>query len=269
MAEMTSVQLAGGKKQKLFFSGPPTRLQGTIRLSNPTADKVKLRSASVKSGNLMGAARLPLTEVPLAVRLSPGEQMNAQSVIDVDPQTPPGSYSLELDIGGQTVEATAFVTEVVDFRIEPGAVTILAGQASKYEREFVIENAGNVPLPLGERCEAPLLDSVDLVTSMLMGLHKAKGHDTEDQVESWLKEWGQIEAGTLVVSRAPIILGPGQKMTATAVFEMPPGLRPLRHYRASLQLYNATLAVDVYTTAKGGSNGGTRPATSPKEGKGR
>jgi hypothetical protein len=254
MAEGLNVQLAGNGDAKLIFSGPPSCLQGTIRLMNPTAEKIKLRSVSIQTDRLLGAARLPLSEIPLSARLSPGEQLNIQSTIGVDPQTPPGSYPMELNIAGRAVSAVAHVTEVVDFRIQPSEITILAGKGLVYERDFIIENAGNVPLPLGERCEAPLLDSVDLVTSMLVGLRNARKKDGEHQVESWLAEWGSIAAGTLVVTRDPIILGPGQKMAASARFELPPSLAPLRHYRASLQLYNATMAVDIYTTAKAGPN---------------
>lgn len=264
MAEVLSIQLAGKADTKLVFSGPPTRLQGTIRLVNPTSEKQKLRRVGIQAKKLLGAARLPLSEIALSARLAPGEQMSVQSIIGVDPQTPPGSYPLELTIGGQTVQATAHVTEVVDFRMEPSEITILAGKDSKYEREFVIENAGNVPLPLGERCEAPLLDSVDLVTSMLVGLHNAQKQEKASQVESWLKEWGNQAAGTLVVTRDAITLGPGQKITATAQFELPADLKPLRHYRANLQLYNATLAVDIYTTVKAGSPNPLKAAQTPK-----
>jgi len=253
MAEVLSVQIAGVAGAGLVFSGPPSRLQGTVRLVNPTSEKVKLQSIGIQADSLRGAAQLPLSEIPLPARLAPGEQVSVQSTIGVDPQTPPGSYPMQVTIGGQTVQAVAHVTEVVDFKIEPNEITILAGKESKYEREFVIENAGNVPLPLGERCEAPLLDSIDLVTAMLVGLHNTRKQDRASQVASWLSEWGDMVAGTLVVTREAIILRPGQKIAAKAQFELPEDLKPLRHYQASLQLYNATMAVDIYTTVKAGS----------------
>lgn len=255
MADQTSIQYAGAPGSKLIFSGPPDRLQGTIPLTNPSSEKVKLRTLEIRSGALAGAAKLPLHEIPFAARFQPGQQARLQGTISVDPLTPPGTYDLELVVGGQTVAATAHVTDVVNFRIEPAQVTILSGSDGHHEREFVIENAGNVPLPLGERCEAPLLDSIDLVTSMLTGLRSAQDSDLKSKIEAWLNEWGQRVGGTLVVTREPIILKPGQKMTAKAQFQLPPDLKPFRHYRAGLQLYNASLSVDVYTTRKAGSNG--------------
>jgi hypothetical protein len=220
---------------------------------NQTAEKVKLRSMGINASKLLGAARLPLNEIAFTARLAPGEQVNVQSTIGIDPQTPPGVYPMQLMIGGNSVEAVAHVTEVVDLRIQPDEITLLAGKDLVYEREFVIENAGNVPLPSGERCEAPLLDSMDLITSMLVGLSHARGEENKKQVQSWLSEWGQLAVGTLTVVREPMILAPGQKIAITARFELPPNLAPLRHYRASLQIYNATVAIDIYTTAKGGT----------------
>jgi len=253
MAETPGIQLACAEEAGPVYSGPPSRLQATIRLVNPTAERLRLRSAGVQAEALLGVARAPLLEIPMAARLGPGEQMSFRSTIAIDPTTPPGTYPLSLTVGGKSVQATAHVTEVVDFRIEPDALTILAGKETSYTRDFVIENAGNVPLPLGERCEAPLLDSVDLITAMLVGLHDSPHADKDARLTAWLSEWSEVAAGTLVVTREPITLRPGQKISAAATFEVPPTLKPLRHYRASLQLYSATLNVDIYTTVKAGS----------------
>ncbi len=253
MAEATGIEFAGTADSPLIFSGPPGRLRGTLRLTNPTAASQSLRSLSVATDQLLGAASLPLQVIPLSARLNPGQQAAIRGTIVLDAQTAPGTYPLKVTIGSTVVEATAHVTEVVDFRIQPGEITILAGSDSSYEREFVIENAGNVPLPLGDRCEAPLLDSIDLQTAMLVGLHKAADLDAKGQVESWLREWGEREGGTLVILRDPIILRPGQKMTAKAKFQLPEQLKPYRNYVATLQLYNATLKVSIYTTKKAGS----------------
>jgi hypothetical protein len=118
----------------------------------------------------------------------------------------------------------------------------------------VIENAGNVDLPIGARCEVPLFDSFDLVGSMLTGLHKADKASVESMVKGFLREWSDLQVGTLVISREPKILSPGQKVTVDVEFQLPADLKPLRRYRAHLQLYNAKFSVDVYTTAKVGSS---------------
>lgn len=251
--ENEAIQFASPDDAKLFFSGPPQHLTGSIPLINTGSDKQTIRSISVNAGDLKGQAQLPLREIPFAARLHPNQQVTIAGAMAVDPRTPPGSYEIEVKLGSRTLPATVHVTEVVDLRMEPGEITILAGSAGSYTRRFVIENAGNTDLPLGARCDAPVFDSFDLVSSMLIGLHKADKASVESMTRGFLREWSELQAGTLVVNREPIILRPGQKVAADAEFQLPPELKPLRHYQAQLQLYNATLSVDIYTTAKTGS----------------
>lgn len=247
------LRLAGPEGTRLHFSGPPQSLTGTIPLVNAGPDKQKIRSVAVTSEKLRGAARLPLREIPFYARLYGGEQASVPATIVLDAQTPPGSYDLEFMVGGTTLPATAFVSEVVDLRLDPRQITILAGAATSYTRTLVVENAGNVPLPTGSQCEAPLFDSFDLVSSLLVGLHKGDRKSAESMARAFLNEWAELQAGTLVTKRKAMILAPGQKLSVDIEFQLPPDLKPLRHYRANLQLYNATLSVDIYTTAKAGS----------------
>lgn len=256
-----SIQFAGSGNGSaaVVFSGPPKRLRGHFRLVNPGTEKLKLTSVLIETDGLLGPARLPVRTVSIGARLGPGEQGLVPGTIQLDPHTPPGSYEFSVNIAGQSIQATAHVTDVVDFRMEPASVTLLVGAETSFERTFVIENAGNVPLPLGERCEAPLTDSIDLESTMLLGLHEALEDELKLKVDAWLNEWGRRSGGMLAIVREPIILRPGQKISAKATFEVPAGLKPFRSYHANLQLYNATVSVDIYTTRKAGSDSGKTP----------
>lgn len=266
MSDPQAIQFAGESNGSaaVVFSGPPQRLRGHFRLVNPSGQKLKLTSLPIETEGLMGSARLPLRSVSVGARLSPGEQALIPGTLQLDPQTPPGSYQFSVNINGQSIPATAHVTDVVDFRMEPASVTLLVGAETSFERTFVIENAGNVPLPLGERCEAPLIDSIDLESAMLTGLHEALEDELKLKLDAWLNEWGRRSGGMLAIVRDPIILRPGQKITAKATFELPEDLKPFRCYHADLQLYNATVSVDIYTTRKAGSD---EPKTPRKRGK--
>jgi hypothetical protein len=252
-SEVAMVHLAGPEETRLSFSGPPKGLTGTIPLVNRGSEKQKVRSIAVSSEKLLGAARLPLREIPFFARLYGGEQVSVPATLVLDAQTPPGSYDLELTVGSRTLPATAHVSEVVDLRLDPTQITILAGSATSYTRTLVVENAGNVALPTGAQCEAPIFDSFDLVSTFLTGLSKGDRQSAESMTTAFLNEWASLSAGTLVSKRKPMILAPGQKLSADVEFQLPANLKPLRHYRASLQLYNATLSLDIYTTAKAGS----------------
>ena len=59
----------------------------------------------------------------------------------------------------------------------------------------------------------------------------------------------------LVIKRKGTVVEPGQRHEGKVEFLLPPDLRPLHHYRAALQLYNAQLLLDIYTRAKEGHGG--------------
>jgi hypothetical protein len=245
-----AIQFAGSDDARLFFSGPPQGLSGNIPLVNNGVEKQKIRTIGVTADSLQGPASLPLTEIPFYAKLYPGQQASVAGMIALDAKTRPGKYEFQVTLGGKTVPATAQVAEVVDFRITPSEITILAGSSKKFTRQFVIENKGNVDLPTGSKCECPIFDSFDLLTGLLTGLHKADKTSVETMVKGFLDEWADLQMGTLVITRSPVTLHPGDKTTVDVKFELPDGLKPLRHYYANLQLYNAILGVDIYTTAK-------------------
>jgi len=258
-SEKATVHLAGPQGTHLRFSGPPKSLTGTIPLINNGSEKQKIRSVALNSDKLLGAARLPLREIPFYARLYGGEQVSVPATLVLDPQTPPGSYDLELTVGARTLAATAYVSEVVDLRLDPVQITILAGSATSYTRTLVVENAGNVSLPTGAQCDAPIFDSFDLVSTFLIGLNKGDRQSAESMAKAFLNEWADLKAGTLVSKRKAMVLAPGQKLAVDVEFQLPADLKPLRHYHANLQLYNATLSVDIYTTAKAGSSTQGKP----------
>jgi hypothetical protein len=249
-SEQSTVHLAGPEDTHLRFSGPPQALTGTIPLVNNGSEKQKIRSIAINPGKLLGAARLPLREIPFYARLYGGEQVSVPATLVLDPQTPPGSYDLEITVGARTLPATAYVSEVVDLRLDPVEITILAGSATSYTRTLVVENAGNVSLPTGAQCDAPIFDSFDLVSTFLIGLNKGDRRSAETMTKAFLNEWADLKAGTLVTKRKAMVLAPGQKLAGDVEFQLPADLIPLHHYRANLQLYNATLSVDIYTRGK-------------------
>ena len=253
-----NLHLAGSEGTKLCFSGPPRNLTGTIPLVNNSAEKQKVRSAAVKAEKLQGAAGLPLRDIPFYAKLYGGEQASVAASISLDPRTAPGSYDFELTVGSKTLPATAHVCEVVDLEIDPTALTILAGPGTSYTRAIVLGNAGNVPLPTGAQCEVPVFEPYDLATTMVLGLHNSDQKSLESLAKGWLSAWADLQCGTLIAKRKPTTIAPGEKISMEVEFVLPAELKPLRHYRSALQLYNASLSVDIYTSAGFGSHRGKK-----------
>jgi hypothetical protein len=206
----------------------------------------------VASGNLTGAAGVQMNEIPFYARLHAGEQASVPAKIMLSPHTPAGDHDFELKVGSRTRPATAHVSEVVDLKIDPTQITLLVGAATSYTRTLTATNQGNVALLTGAQCDAPIFDSYDLVSAFLMGLHKSDRKSIDDMVRSFLSQWADLQVGTLITKRPAMTIQPGQQVSVDVEFQVPANLKPLRHYRASLQLYNATVEVDIYTSGRAG-----------------
>ena len=222
--------------------------------------RTSIRAIAVNAPQLQSAATLPLTEIPFHARLDANQQASLGASIRLHPQTPPGNYDFELTVGSRTLQATAHVAEVVDLRLQPADVTILAGDPGPHIRSMVAENAGNTTLVLGTQCEAPVFDSFDLISSMLIGLHKGDKGSAGALAKAFLTQWAELVAGTLVIKRKAVTLKPGEKVVADVEFHLPAELKPLRHYRAGVELYNAPVSLDIYTSAKYGPDTDSKPA---------
>ncbi|HEV3409805.1 MAG TPA: hypothetical protein VG095_05900 [Chthoniobacterales bacterium] len=234
--------------ETLVVAGPPGTLRGELRLRNDSNEKLKIRGARLTSRR--GAEVSDFGQMQVGVRLQPGEEAVVPLELSLGADTAPGVYDLEMDVGGRSVAVRAHVTPHVDLRIEPAAITLLVGADRVVEHEFVAQNAGNVPLALGARCEAPLSDSVDFMTAFREGIRKTVGVELKPRFEQIFDEVGRMQVGSLLVHRERTTLKPGECRQMSARFEVPEDIKPGRHYRASLELYNATLRVDIYTTEK-------------------
>jgi hypothetical protein len=244
-----SLQLAGTENARLSFAGPPKRLTGAIPLINETDAKLKLRSVALSSPTLKGAGRLPLGDTPFYAKLYPGQQASVAATISLDPSTPPGDHQFELTVGKRTIAVDAHVEEVVDLRVAPSEITILAGTDTAYTRTLIVENAGNVDLPSGAESVVLVYDSVDIQCLLVPGINESDRSTVEAMLKSILVRTGDLQAGTLMMRWDPIVFHPGQKLAVDVTFNLPEKLKALHHYYAHIPLYNETLLVDIYTTA--------------------
>jgi hypothetical protein len=245
------VHLAGSDDTPLHFSGPPHALTGVIPVVNTSSDKQKVRTIAIRAKKLRGADGVLLREIPFRTRLRGGQRLNLRARLPVDPQTPPGRYDFEVTVGQRTLPATAYIPEVVDLRVEPRVITLITSpKTHTYTRTVVCENKGNVVLLLGRQCEVPIYKDDSLLDTVLDGLHKGDRKSAESMAKAALNELAELKIGTLVIKRKATALSPGQKAAVDLDFQLPAGLEPQRHYAVSMRLYNASLALDIYTTTK-------------------
>ncbi len=200
------VLLARAADEPLVFYGPPDQLHATLRLKNQTQDKIKFVTVDIRGDKLVGAAGEPLREVPLPTRLYPGEQRESTVTFALDSRTPPGTYKAKLTVAGQTYPAVFHVVQNVDLRVHPEVVTVYVDGERKIQSPFVAENAGNVPLRLGVRCMAPLVDSMEIRSSLRKGLAQACADEETDTIRSLALAMSEQQVGLVEFVRPDVTL---------------------------------------------------------------
>jgi hypothetical protein len=216
-------------------------------LQNTSDEKIKLRSLTLEAPKMRGRARAPLQQMDLAARLYPNEQVSLTALIQMDPTTPPGTYRAAVLLGDRRQPVIIHVTEEIDLRLTPNRVSIYTEGERTFEREFVVENAGNVPLRLGGKCLGPLTDSMELRGAIRRGLEGACEAEPRDVLKKFLCAWAEEQAGDVLLTREDVTLAPGETRQMTGTFRLPTNLRRFRRYDADLALYTATLHLEVYT----------------------
>jgi len=244
-----SLSLVPAKSDTIIFSGPPGQLKATLRLQNTSREKAKLSSVKLKAPKLQGLAKQPLEELQIGAKLFPSQQAEIPIVMPLDPITPPGTYEAQIQVGEQNLDVLMHVSEHVALSVEPSNVTIyLDGKVkNSFEHEFVVENLGNIPLPLGDKCMVQLVDSLGITSLLRNGLKDAYEQTTDDVMKSFLCSWADQQAGLVSLIREPYTLEPGKKVIIKGRFELPEDTKPYRHYIADFELFNAVIHLDVYS----------------------
>lgn len=243
--------LAHGDDDPPVFYGAPGSLQGTLRLTNPTTEKLKLSRLALSAGGLAGIARGEVADVQLGARLGPGEQERAPAQVALDPRTPPGTYEGRLHLGDRDQAVVLHVVEHVDLRISPPVVYLYTDGARSFEHRFVLENAGNVPVRVGERCAAALVDQLERRAALRDAAQRACAEDDEggerDPLRDVLCGFERQQLGPVLLDRPDETLQPGEIRAGVAKITLPRGLQSHRRYEARLRLYNASVLLDVTT----------------------
>ncbi len=242
-----SLVLAHGDDDPPVFYGPPSSLQGNLRLTNPTAEKLKLLQLPLSAPGLAGLARAPVGELQLGARLRPGEQGAAPATVALDPRTPPGEYRAEVALGGRSQPVVLQVVEHLDLRVQPGVVYLYTEGERTFTRRFVVENAGNVPVRLGGRCAAMLVDVVEERAALRDSGARACEDPDSDALRELLCAWSRQQVGLVFLDRPDETLQPGEIRAGDATIILPDGLQSHRRYEVYLELYNAGVLLDVTT----------------------
>src|SRR5512135_512304 len=113
--------------QPIVMVGPPESLEGELLLHNAGPEKLILRDVLVRGEAITRRAAEAGGPSELALRrvvLRPGQLRRLPLQLALSPNTPPGEYHAEVQVGGRVRQLVMHVTEQVRLEIDPDPVVV-------------------------------------------------------------------------------------------------------------------------------------------------
>lgn len=251
-----SLVVGGSENEPVVFSGPPEELTARIDIHNPSKAKIVLRDAGLRDPT--GALRLSTARQALdPVVLRPDQGESVPVSIAVDPTTPPGEHTAELDLGGRTQKVVLHVAEVLDLTVVPDAFVVINSPGVAQTKRVVVTNEGNVPFTLADPGPAVLRDDLPAGRVRRVAIEPLPGREESDLealavamlavVREEERGQGRVE---VAIGGGEVQLQPGETkpvdLEITLKDELPAGGR----YRARVPVL--TRDVDIVVVTSGG-----------------
>ncbi|HTN49751.1 MAG TPA: hypothetical protein VMK32_10005 [Burkholderiaceae bacterium] len=235
---------------RLVLIGRPPQLAGMLRLANPTADKLKLKSGLVRlKDRQWGDPHRPLT-LQVSGRLLGGTAAQVPVSLTVDQRMPPGEYPGEATFDGEDKarEVVLKVLESRDVTVTPATFELYGAPGATVAVPTVVSNLGNVPyvLPKVALVALGLDTAVTQLFHVAMARKGAQGHQAALDAYAQLVGESEVEpAKVLVGAGAGEPLAPGESLETSLQFELPQRLARHRLYRGTFSIGKAECGVEI------------------------
>jgi hypothetical protein len=239
--------VAGGDDEPLVLSGPPAALTGSVRLRNPGDRTVVLRDADLRDPS--GALPLPEARhafAPLVLR--PDQARSLPLSIALNRAIPPGTYEVELEVGGLTRTAVLHVAESVALDVEPDPVVVPNQGGVPQRKRLVVTNEGNVPVKVGDPVVVDLYLDPPRRRGFRLALERRVAVEREEEERVGVAE---------VHAPKSVQLDPGETAPVEIEVTLQDELAAERRYRGRLPV--VTAEVDLVVLASRGGAGEEEP----------
>src|SRR5690606_4649490 len=136
---------------EIVLNGPPGQLRGQMLISNKNAEPLRIRSLPLLHDQRMGGRQSQAVSLNVSCRLQPGEKRVQDIWLEIDPQTPPGTYESLLNVGGTTPKLKLVVQPNIEIEIIPSHMAFQGVSPGKtHSAELTLLNMGNVPFQIPE-----------------------------------------------------------------------------------------------------------------------
>ena len=239
----------GFSNNEIILSGPPQSLRGKVVLQNSTDEHMFVRNVPMKNANNVEGV------FPVHTRLRPREVISKNIHYTMDPQTPPGTYEINLQAGNEIKKATVIVHENLDIRLSPQNI-VLEGiePGARHTREILFTNNGNIAVALPNIKHNTLTD-MDLICRNLSQAVRSNGDegiektldaftrglkkDIADWVNISLKETGQV-------------IQPGQTILLHLTIELPADINKSYQYTGDIRIFDKEIHYTAINKASPG-----------------
>jgi hypothetical protein len=234
----------------IVLMGPPNKLVGEARLTNPGERRVVLREARLcdlpeQARRGLATAAEPALQVTAV--LAPGQSSIVRMRGTMDAHTPPGLYEANVMVGQHRYPAQIHVTERVELLVSPDPIVVENRPGSRVHKTAVFHNAGNVALTIGSP-GALALDE-ELLACRTIRATLAEASETAETIEQWINAYlregkKQLDRiGMIWVEKkgGELVLGPGETAQVELIVRLPDTLDPAARYFAAAFIYTANV----------------------------
>jgi hypothetical protein len=228
--------------ERLVLIGPPERLAGIVRLSNPGPEKLKVKSAPItlKDG---GTALLTV-----GARLAPGATQHVEAEVALDPRTPPGERHGEVVLGDQKQAVVLKVLERRAVAVVPSAFELHGAPGATVGVPVVLTNLGNVAFDVPKLALVALGEAQAFTHLFHVAMAKKGGEGHQAALDNFaqLLSASEVDAPKAWFGDgAACTLAPGDRLETEIRFELPANLARHRLYRGTFALGRTLCSVEI------------------------
>lgn len=235
---------AATTSQRIVLIGTPSQLQGMVRLSNPGAEKLKIKTAPLRLKG--GAAEGVL--LSLGARLAAGTTAHTQATLQLDPRTPPGELHGQAMLGDEARDVVIKVLEHREVALTPDRFVLHGAPGASVTMPLLVTNVGNVPFQLPRVALVALgqVQAFEQLFHVAVARAGATGHQAALDAFAKLLHGSEVDAPKVLFGAgAGKPLAPGEALETELRFELPANLARHRLYVGSFSVGRAQCTVEI------------------------
>jgi len=225
----------------LVLIGAPPLLRGSVHLSNPGGEKLKLKTAALRlDSKAWGDPHRPL-QLAVGARLAAGGAVHAPVSVAIDPRTPPGEVRGEVSFGddGPAREIVLKVLERRAVAVTPSRFEVHGQPGEAVTLPVVITNLGNVPFTVPRVALVALGEDQAFTQLFHVAMARKGGEGHQAALDAFVELLGATEvdaAKAVIVDGGGTSLAPGEPLSTGLRFELPVRLARHRVYQGSFTI---------------------------------